>query len=221
MRTVVLFLALVPSAAWADAPSWALGVEGPGPGLGRVAIGGGLVEASGVGPSLAVDYVRGLSSALDLYGSGEVGLLSPGGEAGLLSILGVGVQLRATAPGADLDFALRGGPEVVLFHVDGDLGYGGVVLGVAPGFAVGMGTDTVQVTVGVDVPLYLYGAFGAASRTASGADLSVTVRPSISVEGRLGGDFGWFATATHHRLLSGPGGGGAILSTGAQVGLTF
>jgi hypothetical protein len=92
------------------------------------------------------------------------------------------------------------------------------LFGANPGLFIGGGSSTVQLTVGVDVPLYFAGALAIGDRSGAGSGFAATVRPYVTLEGTPSAGLGLFLTGAIDQVLSG---GGGFLYASVQAGFTF
>lgn len=214
MKTTPLLLALATLAtpAWAEGHPFAYAGRGSGVGHGAVGVGAGLMfNSGGALPALSLGFSYTLSEPVDLYLVTDVGFATSGGF-GVLALVQPGLLFRFLGPPSSSWYAgLKLGPEAVAVATS----RGGFSLfGAAPGAVLGVGSETLQFSLGADVPLY----FGIAGSFGTGSGLAVAVRPYAVLEGAVADSLNVFVRG--YALVALTGGGGLILA-GAAVGIGF
>lgn len=150
---------------------------GPGEGHGAVGLGGRVFL---ILPTFDINYARGITDNLDVILNAST--------LGIITLADVGIRYRFVG-GADSGFsmAVKAAATPFLFFVAvADGAAGSVAFAATPGLVASFGGETVQFSLGVDVPMLLAGATaiagGGSGATSSGTGFEPIVRPSATIE---------------------------------------
>ncbi|MCC7382274.1 MAG: hypothetical protein IT384_10615 [Deltaproteobacteria bacterium] len=186
-------LAVAPP-AWADyyggpaQPPYVFSVNGPGRGHGALSLGirglmavpEGKADSMAVLPMVGIDYAYGIADPLKLFFNvSTIGV-------GTLSDVGLELRLLGSNDG-NAGLALRAAlSPAFFFSVGGGEAAGGAIFAATPGLAFSFGSQRVQLTLGLDAPLY-FGALAAIpGATASATGFEPVLRPSVALELPIG-----------------------------------
>lgn len=191
--------------------SFFFSTNGPGSGKTQGVAGAGALIASGVGgPGITLGVNHGIGDAADFQLRGDLAVIPTGRDTAVAGIVDPHFLVRLLGQrnmGANVGLKL--GPEIIWVAEGG----GGIaIFGIVPGITSSFGTAKFQASVNVDFPVYF-----AIAGSFSGSGASGTVRPSIGLEGNVGGSTNLFLRVAPQFSLS--GGEGYILT--ALTGLTF
>ncbi|MBX3186388.1 MAG: hypothetical protein KF819_05200 [Labilithrix sp.] len=191
--------------------SFFFSANGPGPGKSQGVVGAGGLIASGIGgPGFTLGVNYGIAEVADFQLRTDLAVLLANNSTGVAGVVDPHFLLRLLGKrNMEANFGLKFGPEIVWAAAGG----GGIaVFGVAPGLATSFGSSKVQGSINLDFPIYF-----AAAGSATGTFTSATIRPSVGVEGNVGGSTNLFLRIAPQFSLS--GGSGYILSI--LTGVTF
>ena len=165
------------SVAMAEDDLFVFSANGPGAGRGAIGMGGRVFIFL---PLYDVNYARGFTDDLDLVVN--ISTL------GIITFADLGMRLRLLGS-SDAGFALAlkavASPTIFLISF-GEGAAGAVAFGATPGVVASFGSPRTQFSLGLDVPIF-FGAAGFATvggegGTASGGDVTTTLRPSATIE---------------------------------------
>lgn len=188
--------------------------NGPGTGRGASAIGMGAVVLGGAAfPAITMQYTHGLGAVADFFISTDIGISTQG--FGLIFFINPGIAARVTgARSSEFNLALRASPEIIALVTSG--GAAGI-FGATPGVEVSFGSPAVQLSLGVDVPMFFGAVLTLGGRGGGGSGFAPGLRPYLALEGAVSPEIGLFLKAAPLFILS-DGGGFAWISITAGVG---
>lgn len=170
----------LPGLARADGLSTPFGAMGPGTGKGAIALGvGALALEPFGGPTVPIHAAYGVADPVDVFASVRPGAAFVEGTSLFTGFFEAGLLVRVTPRADDFAMGLRFSPTLAVF-ANGEASV--VFVAMTPGIPASVGTDRVQLHLGVDVPIFFYADLG----RSSGTFLEVTMRPKIEVAGGVG-----------------------------------
>lgn len=183
---------------------------GPGDGHGTISLGGKAwsFEDGAALPMVDVSYARGVSNRFDI----EARLST----VGVLSFLDAGLRYRV-AGDEDLSLGVKAGATAIGVILPLDDNQAGIAGGLSPGVVLSGGSRDVQLSVGIEAPIYL-GAASIRGETATG--VLGTLRPSVALEIALGNSSALYLQGQYWLAL-GEGGRPEPIGPMVGVGLSF